>query len=138
MPMPRLSEKKAWPSAFTTTPGVIFEKSGAKKKRRPSPAFGSDNDTQQNTTRSRNSMGISTFDSRSMPLRTPNSSTPRLSRMSTYVLTSGPVLPQMYSCMRALNTPSSADASASVVTPAKRLPLKLCRKYSSVQPATTI
>ena len=71
VPSPRLSEKKACPNALTTTPGVIFEKSGVNRKANPSPALGIMSELTQNITSNTNRAGIMMFDIFSIPFFTP-------------------------------------------------------------------
>ena len=73
--MPMLSEKKLCPKALRTTAPVIFEKSGMKRKRRPSAAPGRVSDFTHSTTMMTSSRGMSILLQRSMPSFTPRTTT---------------------------------------------------------------
>ena len=77
------SEKKLWPSALMSTRPVIFEKSGRKKKRSPSPAPLRVSDLTQSTISITSSRGISTLDHFSMPSFTPRATTKAVSARKT-------------------------------------------------------
>ena len=106
--MPRLREKNACPRALMSTLLSNFEKSGCRKYFTPSIAFGSCNDTPQNTNKITNSRGIKIFDIFSMPFFTPRSNTNRLrniiiavqkigdhvDRIASFIVPSKPLAPE--------------------------------------------
>ena len=100
-PRPRLSEKKAWPRAPRMTEPLILLKSGAKRNVSPSAAPGIISELTQNTIKSTKRTGISTFDTRSMPLATPRARITKFTIRKTSVHISGRQLPVENSSKRA-------------------------------------
>ncbi len=85
VPMPIESEKKAWPSATSMVEGVIFAKSGRRKKRIPSAAPGSSSERTASTMSAPKSSGMSSRADRSIPFCTPRAMTKWVARTNSAV-----------------------------------------------------
>ena len=88
-PIARLREKKACPMALSMTRVVTFEKSGFRRKCRPSRAPGMLNEQATSTTMITSSSGIITLLKRSMPDCTPRAMTTWVIAMKIHPYTTG-------------------------------------------------
>ena len=125
--MPRLREKNPCPNALISTFPVIFEKSGLKRKARPSFAPGKVMERTPNTISMTNSKGIRILAYFSMPFCTP-------------LKTTKPVKKMKMPCHITLRQPMSWKAVNSCSMVARSLPWKELLTdltiYSSVHPDT--
>ena len=87
--MPTLIEKNACPIALSTTLGVIFEKSGLKRKFIPSENPGRNMERMQKIMRMRKRTGIRILAAFSIPLFTPRMRMTWLIKMKRITHTSG-------------------------------------------------
>ena len=117
--MPSDSEKNAWPMAEVNVPPSTLLQSGTRKKRRPSPAPGSDTDRAIKTSSSTKSTGINSLDARSMPLPMPPSTTITVAIMNRPASSTG-VAPPL---INALNFAPMLSASPLMRLPSSMKPM---------------